>query len=34
MVAMTYICGMHPALAIVVIAAVLATGPLIYRMGR
>lgn len=30
---MTYICGMHPALAAIVIAAVLAIGPLIYRMG-
>lgn len=31
---MNYIMGMHPALAVVVIAAVLAAGPLIYRMGR
>lgn len=30
---MTYIMGMHPALAIVVAAALLAIGPLIYRMG-
>ncbi len=32
--AVTYVCGMHPALAVVVFAAVLAIGPLIYRMGR
>ena len=31
---MSYICGMHPALAVVVIAALLAIGPLIYRMGK
>jgi len=31
---MNYICGMHPALAVIVIAALLAIGPLIYRMGK
>lgn len=30
---MTYIMGMHPVLAVVVIAALVAIGPLLYRMG-
>lgn len=32
--AVTYVCGMHPLLAAIVIAALLAIGPLIYRMGK